>query len=91
LLGDFLPDDLAPEAQRNGVGEPAFRVRPEHHVGRGWSARRSSSACSRLEETGKRTAEILGISTRTLLRKIRTYELRDPVPDSPLSEGNPPS
>src|SRR4029078_2707319 len=34
-----------------------------------------------LSHTGgnrRRTAELLGISTRTLLRKIRTYELEDP-------------
>jgi two-component system nitrogen regulation response regulator GlnG len=36
----------------------------------------------RLRETGgnrQRTAELLGISTRTLLRKIRTYQLDDPL------------
>jgi DNA-binding NtrC family response regulator len=36
----------------------------------------------------KRTAALLGISTRTLLRKIRTYHLDDPLQSNAPLEGN---
>ncbi|HEV3168368.1 MAG TPA: helix-turn-helix domain-containing protein [Isosphaeraceae bacterium] len=40
------------------------------------------------------TAELLGISTRTLLRKIREYGLSDPLrppPPGPVDTPTPPS
>ena len=48
-----------------------------------WSARRSSSACSRPGATGNGPRNCLGISTRTLLRKIREYRLDDPLRPPP--------
>ena len=55
-----------------------------------WSVKQSSSACCRPAGNRQRAAQLLGISTRTLLRKIRKFALEDPLrPATPASEESP--
>ncbi|HEY3588200.1 MAG TPA: helix-turn-helix domain-containing protein, partial [Myxococcaceae bacterium] len=78
LLPAYLPDDLLPENRSNGSSKP-----PTRYSSGGTLADLERDAIQRcLLQTGgnrKRTAERLGISTRTLLRKIREYNLDDPL------------
>jgi DNA-binding NtrC family response regulator len=78
LLPAYLPDDLLPENRPNGSSEPPTRYSSE-----GTLADLERDAIQRcLLQTGgnrKRTADRPGISTRTLLRKIREYDLDAPL------------
>ena len=77
LLESFLPVDLPSRSQASKPGEPAHHFRSEMTLAD--IEREAIQHC--LLQTGgnrQRTAEILDISTRTLLRKIRQYELEDP-------------
>ena len=89
LLAAFLPADLGPDALGASANEPATLVRPGVTLaGLECEAIRQS-----LIQTGgsrQRTAELLGISTRTLLRKIQKYGLEQrPRPAAPLSDEGP--
>jgi two-component system response regulator AtoC len=78
LLPVYLADDLLPDPRANGsggtpTGSPTARTLAELE-------REAIQQC--LMQTGgnrQRTAERLGISTRTLLRKILEYKLEDPL------------
>ncbi len=86
LLPAHLPEDQLAEPPASGVSGTAARY------GSGTTLadleREAIQQC--LIQTGgnrQRTAEHLGISTRTLLRKIREYELDDPLrPAPPVGE-----
>ncbi len=78
LLPVYLPDDLLPETLASGACATAARSRPGSTLAD--LEREAIQQC--LIQTGgnrQRTAERLGISTRTLLRKIREYGLEDPL------------
>jgi two-component system response regulator AtoC len=82
LLSDYLPDDLRSETRASGTGETATHYRPGSTLAD--LEREAIQQC--LLQTGgnrQRTAERLGISTRTLLRKIREYGLEDPLRPAP--------
>jgi DNA-binding NtrC family response regulator len=84
------PADPAPAIRGDGALDTASPYRP------GTLADMERNAIQQcLLQTGgsrQRTAEILGISTRTLLRKIRTYGLQDPLRHTESSSGeSPPS
>jgi two-component system nitrogen regulation response regulator GlnG len=77
LLPEFLPAELVPEAQKTQASGNVARHRPRATLAE--LEREAIQQC--LLETGgnrQRSAELLGISTRTLLRKIRDYKLEDP-------------
>ena len=89
LLAAFLPADLGPDAlggQRGRAGDARASGR---HAGR----MECEAIQQSLIQTGgnrQRTAELLGISTRTLLRKIQKYGLEHrPRPAAPLSDEGP--
>ncbi len=89
LLPEFLSADLTPVA---GGAAPAEAV-PRMPANMTLADLERSAIQQCLFQTGgnrQRTAEILGISTRTLLRKIRTYGLADPLRLPPPSDGYPP-
>jgi len=81
LLSAFLPDDLIPNPRvTNSNGGPVW-----HRPGITLSELEREAIQDCLLRTGgnrQRTAELLGISTRTLLRKIRTYGMEDPLRSS---------
>ncbi len=77
LLPSFLPSELFRDAASDS-GE--VTVRPRQGTTLTDMEREAIQQC--LLQTGgnrQRTAELLGISTRTLLRKIREYGLEDPL------------
>jgi DNA-binding NtrC family response regulator len=82
LLPAFLPPDLFRDTTSDN-GESA--VRPRQGTSLSDMEREAIQQC--LFQTGgnrQRTADLLGISTRTLLRKIREYGLEDPLrPSTP--------
>ena len=82
LLPAFLPADLLQDTTSDN-GERA--VRPRQGTTLSDIEREAIQQC--LFQTGgnrQRTADLLGISTRTLLRKIREYRLDDPLrPSTP--------
>jgi two-component system nitrogen regulation response regulator GlnG len=76
LLPAFLPEDM----QTQPTKEPGSQHRSRSGATLADIERETIQKC--LAETRgnrQRTAGILGISTRTLLRKIRTYRLHDPL------------
>ena len=86
LISEFLPNDLLPETQTSAASDPGTRYRPGSTLAD--LEREAIQQC--LLQTGghrRRAADLLGISTRTLLRKIREYNLEDPLrPAPPASE-----
>ena len=86
LIPEFLPNDLLPETQTSAASDPGTRYRPGSTLAD--LEREAIQQC--LLQTGghrRRAADLLGISTRTLLRKIREYNLEDPLrPAPPASE-----
>jgi DNA-binding NtrC family response regulator len=86
LISEFLPNDLLPEIQTSAASDPGIRYRPGSTLAD--LEREAIQQC--LLQTGghrRRAADLLGISTRTLLRKIREYNLEDPLrPAPPASE-----
>ena len=89
LLPTFLPTDLPRDlVAENGGGNK----RPRAGTTLSEVEREAIQQC--LIQTGgnrQQTAERLGISTRTLLRKIREYALKDPLRPPPVnSEETPP-
>ena len=86
LISEFLPNDLLPETQTSAASDPGTRYRPGSTLAD--LERAAIQQC--LLQTGghrRRAADLLGISTRTLLRKIREYNLEDPLrPAPPASE-----
>jgi DNA-binding NtrC family response regulator len=78
LLPEFLPNDLLPETQTSGAYETGTRHRPGSTLA---DLEREAIQQCLLQAGGhrRRAAELLGISTRTLLRKIREYNLEDPL------------
>ncbi|MGA9926056.1 MAG: sigma-54 dependent transcriptional regulator [Isosphaeraceae bacterium] len=86
LISEFLPNDLLPETQTSAASDTGTRYRPGSTLAD--LEREAIQQC--LLQTGghrRRAADLLGISTRTLLRKIREYNLEDPLrPASPASE-----
>ncbi len=86
LIPEFLPNDLLPETQTSAANDPGTRYRPGSTLAD--LEREAIQQC--LLQTGghrRRAADLLGISTRTLLRKIREYNLEDPLrPAPPASE-----
>jgi two-component system nitrogen regulation response regulator GlnG len=77
LLSNYLPPDLMP---RGGHNFDPLRTHFPLGTTLAELERRAIQEC--LTQTGgnrQQTAELLGISTRTLLRKIRGYELEDPL------------
>jgi two-component system response regulator AtoC len=88
LLEDFLPGDLPQEATANKPQDSGIRIPPGITLA---DLERAAIQQALLQTGGnrQRTAEILGISSRTLLRKIRTYHLQDPLRSSaPTSKEN---
>jgi DNA-binding NtrC family response regulator len=90
LLPIFLPADLPRDMVEGNGGEPVKRPR----AGTTLSELEREAIQQCLSQTGgnrQQTAERLGISTRTLLRKIREYALKDPLRPPPVnSEETPP-
>ncbi|MGC1718493.1 MAG: sigma-54 dependent transcriptional regulator, partial [Isosphaeraceae bacterium] len=86
LIPEFLPNDLLPETQTSAASDTGTRYRPGSTLAD--LEREAIQQC--LLQTGghrRRAADHLGISTRTLLRKIREYNLEDPLrPAPPASE-----
>ncbi|MDB5349879.1 MAG: response regulator with CheY-like receiver, AAA-type ATPase, and DNA-binding domain [Planctomycetota bacterium] len=86
LLSDFLSEDMFFDSR-----EPdQIAVRPPRVRGTSLSAMERDAIQECLIQAGgnrQQTAELLGISTRTLLRKIRDYQLRDPL-RQPLASGD---
>ena len=86
LIPEFLPNDLLPETQTSAASDPGTRYRP----GSTLADLEGEAIQQCLLQTGghrRRAADHLGISTRTLLRKIREYNLEDPLrPAPPASE-----
>ena len=86
LISEFLPNDLLPETQTGAASDTGTRYRPGSTLAD--LEREAIQQC--LLQTGghrRRAADLLGISTRTLLRKIREYNLEDPLrPAPPASE-----
>jgi len=86
LISEFLPNDLLPETQTSAASDTGTRYRPGSTLAD--LEREAIQQC--LLQTGghrRRAADLLGISTRTLLRKIREYNLEDPLrPAAPASE-----
>jgi two-component system response regulator AtoC len=85
LLAAFLPNDLPQDSLAAKSSETLPDIQPGMTLAE--LERRAIQHC--LLQTGgnrQRTAEILGISARTLLRKIRVYRLEDPLrqSDSPV-------
>jgi DNA-binding NtrC family response regulator len=91
LLPLFLPEDLAAETRASGTRGTAAA----HRQGTSLSDLEREAIQECLFQTGgnrQRSAELLGISTRTLLRKIRAYQLEDPLHSrTPVSEGGAPN
>jgi two-component system nitrogen regulation response regulator GlnG len=90
LLSSFLPEDLPDRGQE---GKPVGAV-PRFRPGVTLSELERETIQQCLIEVGgsrQRTAELLGISTRTLLRKIREYNLVDPLRPPPPGAGEAPS
>jgi two-component system nitrogen regulation response regulator GlnG len=82
LLPAFLPADLPRDRPGSNPGEAVPSLRPRTTLCE--LEREAIQQC--LFQTGgnrQQTAELLGISTRTLLRKIRVYELEDPLQQLP--------
>jgi DNA-binding NtrC family response regulator len=77
-------EDLPSNMRSNRVREAAAPSRPDATL----AELEREAIQERLFETGgnrQRAADVLGISTRTLLRKIRRYQLKDPLrPGMPL-------
>jgi two-component system nitrogen regulation response regulator GlnG len=83
LLPEFLPSDLP------GGQSKACKMLPHFRLGTTLAAleRDAIQQCLiQTEGNRQRSAELLGISTRTLLRKIRKYRLDDPL-RSPAAAG----
>jgi two-component system nitrogen regulation response regulator GlnG len=84
LLPTFLPATLQLESPGRKVAEATGRV----HAAQTLAEMERDAIRECLGQTAgnrKETASLLGISTRTLLRKIRTYGLEDPLrPTEPL-------
>ncbi len=90
LLPAFLPADLPRDTHESNAEETSPRIRPGTTLSD--LAREAIQECLTLTGGNRqRTAERLGISTRTLLRKIREYELKDPLnlPPSTADESSP--
>ncbi|MGB0068773.1 MAG: sigma-54 dependent transcriptional regulator [Isosphaeraceae bacterium] len=82
LIPEFLPNDLLPETQTSAASDTGTRYRPGTSLAD--LEREAIQQC--LLQTGghrRRAADLLGISTRTLLRKIREYNLEDPLRPAP--------
>ncbi len=82
LLPVFLPADLPRDRPGSNTEEAVPSFRPRTTLGE--LEREAIQQC--LFQTGgnrQQTAELLGISTRTLLRKIRGYGLEDPLQQLP--------
>ncbi len=89
LLPEFLPGDL-PEDIQGRLATTA--TVPQFRLGTTLVELEREAIQQSLIQTGgnrKRTAELLGISTRTLLRKIRTFELEDPAQPTDPDEALP--
>ena len=87
LLPAFLPIDFA-DAEKIQATE----TEPHYRPGISLSDLEREAIQQCLIETGgnrQKTAERLGISTRTLLRKIREYRLDDPLRPAPSGEDTP--
>jgi two-component system, NtrC family, response regulator AtoC len=84
LLPAFLPDDLSREMQETDGQVNAARVRRGATLS---DLEREAIQDCLFQTGGNRhlTAERLGISTRTLLRKIKEYALKDPLRLPPAS------
>ena len=85
LLPEFLPSDLPLEVQHSSANRLAAHFRPGTTLAQ--LEREAIQQC--LSYTGgnrQQTAELLGISARTLLRKIRGYKLEDPLRPPPTSD-----
>ncbi len=86
LIPEFLPNDLLPETQTSAASDPGTRYRPGSTLA---DLERAAIQHCLLQTGGhrRRAADLLGISTRTMLRKIREYNLEDPLrPAPPASE-----
>ncbi|HEY2157541.1 MAG TPA: sigma-54 dependent transcriptional regulator, partial [Isosphaeraceae bacterium] len=82
LLAAFLPEELSHGDQQTNAIDATARFRPG--VSLSELERGAIQEC--LNRTGgnrQQTADLLGISTRTLLRKIREYKLDDPLRPPP--------
>jgi DNA-binding NtrC family response regulator len=90
LLAAFLPSDLPQDSHAGRSSETLPDIRPGMTLAE--LERRAIQQCL-LQTGGNRqlTAEILGISARTLLRKIRVYDLEDPLrPSDSISDQDSP-
>ena len=91
LLPAFLPADLPQQSPASNVCDTQPHFRPGMTLAE--LEREAIQQC--LIQTGgnrQQTAERLGISTRTLFRRIRAYRLEDPPgPAAPGSDENAPA
>jgi two-component system, NtrC family, response regulator AtoC len=86
--GAFLPAGLTLGSQADTTPETRTRFRPGTSLA---DMEREAIQQCLIQTAGNRqqTAELLGISTRTLLRKIQTYRLEDPLrPGAAVSDEN---
>ena len=90
LLPGFPPDDLPVDNPASGASEAAPRFRPGTTLPE--MEREAIQQCL-LQTGGNRqmTAKLLGISTRTLVRKIQKFRLKDPLRSPPPAYGENPS
>ena len=90
LLAAFLPADLGPAAPNSEGGQTAPPVRPSVTLA---EMEREAIQQSLIQTGGnrQRTAELLGISTRTLLRKIQKYGLEHRSRSADSDAGERPS
>lgn len=86
LLPEFLPADLSAESQDGKVCRSGPRFRPGMTLA---DLEREAIQYYLFQTGGSRqqTAELLGISTRTLLRKLQEYKLEDPLRPAASSAG----
>ena len=90
LLPEFLPADLSVDNRGDKLCDAIPRFRPGMTLAE--VEREAIQQCLfQTEGNRQRAAELLRISTRTLLRKIREYGLEDPLrPTAPASNEHSP-
>jgi two-component system nitrogen regulation response regulator GlnG len=89
LLPEFLPADLPADAAEKRLADGTPHFRP----GTTLDELEQEAIQHCLHQTGgnrQETADLLGVSTRTLLRKIRKYKLDDPL-RAPRAGGESPA
>ena len=85
LLPAFLPPELTPQGPTDKAGATAFL--PQCATLADLERGAIQECLAKTMGNRQQTADLLGISTRTLLRKIRIYKLQDPCgPPTPIAK-----